>query len=259
MYSPSKHNTTIGSHIMSNNIYNSSNYRSIWESHYGDIPKDDHGVSYEIHHIDGDHTNNHISNLMCISIQEHYDIHYAQQDWAACALISSRLDGASALFGELISKAQKELVAQGKHHFLDKEFHANRISNMSEEMKTMIYTKVRKKTLKRVYDGTHNFMSEDHRNLTSKLGKKRWKEGSSNLIHMNEKRIAAGTHNWTGKDRDSKHNFPVGYVSCVDKMGNRIKITREAYSSQPNIGNDREYVHTSSKEGMRRKKVELNG
>ncbi len=30
---------------------------------------------FEIHHIDGDRTNNHILNLVALSIQDHYDVH----------------------------------------------------------------------------------------------------------------------------------------------------------------------------------------
>ena len=53
------------------------NYRKIYEDHYGQIPLDEEGRSYDIHHIDGNHNNNDISNLKAVTIQEHYDIHYA--------------------------------------------------------------------------------------------------------------------------------------------------------------------------------------
>lgn len=55
-------------------------YRKIWESYYGPIPTDSNGRSYEIHHIDGNRNNNDISNLKCLSIKEHYNVHYQQQD-----------------------------------------------------------------------------------------------------------------------------------------------------------------------------------
>ena len=66
-------------------------HRKVWTHHYGDIPKDEDGFSYEIHHIDGDRTNNDISNLMCVSIKEHLQIHLQQEDWFAAALISKRI------------------------------------------------------------------------------------------------------------------------------------------------------------------------
>ena len=68
------------------------NYRKIYESHYGPIPKDDKGRSYEIHHKDGNHENNDISNLVALSIEEHYNIHKEQGDLGACWLMSPRLN-----------------------------------------------------------------------------------------------------------------------------------------------------------------------
>jgi hypothetical protein len=45
-------------------------HRVIWEQHYGKIPK-----GYQIHHIDGNKLNNHISNLKLISMSEHSRLH----------------------------------------------------------------------------------------------------------------------------------------------------------------------------------------
>ena len=45
-------------------------HRLIYEDHYGLIPK-----GMQIHHIDGDTTNNDISNLEMVSISEHNKIH----------------------------------------------------------------------------------------------------------------------------------------------------------------------------------------
>jgi hypothetical protein len=68
------------------------NYRKIWIDVYGKIPKDENGVTFEIHHKDGIRTNNEIENLMCLSIQSHFDIHYSQKDWFACKLILKKLN-----------------------------------------------------------------------------------------------------------------------------------------------------------------------
>jgi hypothetical protein len=67
------------------------NYRKLYTDLVGEIPKDDKNVPYEIHHIDGNHNNNAIENLIAVSIQEHYDIHYSQGNYNACYLISTRL------------------------------------------------------------------------------------------------------------------------------------------------------------------------
>ncbi len=100
-------------------IYCGTNkYRKIYENHYGPIPKDNDGRKYEIHHIDGNKKNNHLSNLKCVSIQEHYDIHYSQKDWSACLIMADRMKLDPHLKSELASNAQKLLVEQGVHHFL---------------------------------------------------------------------------------------------------------------------------------------------
>jgi len=63
------------------------NYRWLWEKHNGPIPKDENGISYQIHHIDGNHDNNDLSNLMCVSLDEHIKIHKEQKDWASVAFL----------------------------------------------------------------------------------------------------------------------------------------------------------------------------
>ena len=41
-------------------------YRKIYEENFGPIPKEPNGRSYEIHHIDGNHSNNDPSNLIAV-------------------------------------------------------------------------------------------------------------------------------------------------------------------------------------------------
>lgn len=67
------------------------NYRRIWEEANGPIPYDEKGRPYEIHHIDGDRTNNSLSNLKCISIEDHYAIHKEQKDYQAAWRIANRI------------------------------------------------------------------------------------------------------------------------------------------------------------------------
>ena len=78
-------------------------YRKIWEQNYGKIPLDENGRTYEIHHIDGNNNNNNIENLKCLSIEEHYRIHYEQENWIACLRMSSRMN---------ISSEEKSLLAK---------------------------------------------------------------------------------------------------------------------------------------------------
>jgi hypothetical protein len=80
-------------------------YRSLYEKHYGPIPLDTYGRTYEIHHLDGNRNNNDLSNLVALTIEEHFDIHYDQKDWAACLAISMRMKKTP----EEISKIQSEV------------------------------------------------------------------------------------------------------------------------------------------------------
>jgi hypothetical protein len=71
----------------------------------------------EIHHIDGNHSNNDITNLKAVSIQEHYNIHYAQGDWAACLLMSHRMKLTTEEKSKLASMAASKGNADGKCGF----------------------------------------------------------------------------------------------------------------------------------------------
>lgn len=119
------------------NTYQRINYRKIYEEHYGTIPKEPNGRSYEIHHKDGDHTNNDPANLVAVTLQEHYDLHYAQGDYGACYMMASqRMNRSPEEISQLASiqqrarvengthhllggKIQRRLVKEGKHHLLD--------------------------------------------------------------------------------------------------------------------------------------------
>ena len=98
------------------------NYRKIYESHYGSIPRDEQGRTYDIHHIDGDRTNNSIENLMAVSIAEHYRIHHAQKDWGACVLIANKMKKTPEELSILASLNAKKLLEEGDHIFQDSEF-----------------------------------------------------------------------------------------------------------------------------------------
>jgi hypothetical protein len=74
------------------------NYRKIWENHNGKIPVDERGVTYDIHHLDGNRKNNNISNLVCVSIDDHYKIHLNHylsnpnhKDFASLVFLAHRL------------------------------------------------------------------------------------------------------------------------------------------------------------------------
>jgi hypothetical protein len=94
---------------------NSKKYKKIYERHHGPIPKDETGRMYEIHHIDGNSDNNDITNLIALTIHEHYEIHYWQEDWSACLLMSERMMISSEEKSELARKSALSRVENGTH------------------------------------------------------------------------------------------------------------------------------------------------
>lgn len=45
-------------------------HRTIWQTHYGEIPP-----GWEVHHIDGNKANNMLENLLCLPRAEHRKLH----------------------------------------------------------------------------------------------------------------------------------------------------------------------------------------
>ena len=105
------------------------NARQIYLKYYGNIPLGTDGRPYEVHHIDGNPSNNDISNLKAISIQDHYSIHYLQGDWAACVRIAAKLKLPQAELTEMArrnaTKINAKTLKDGTHNFLGKNNHVH--------------------------------------------------------------------------------------------------------------------------------------
>lgn len=149
------------------------NYRKIYEQHYGPIPKDKDGRSYEIHHIDGNHNNDSPENLIAVTIQEHYNIHYAQCDWGACYYILMRMRQTpkeiSKICSELATKNALLRIVNGTHNFLSGD--------------------TQKRTqLKLVENGTHHFLTNNPGNRAGNGGANKGKKYKTDKTR--KKRIA---------------------------------------------------------------------
>jgi hypothetical protein len=164
-------------------------YRSIYEKHYGPIPREENGRSYEIHHIDGDHTNNDPLNLKAVTIQEHYDIHYSQQDWGACIKIGAamKLDPKeiSVMASIHSKKVQKERLENGTHHFLNSEYQTkinkSRVQNKTHNLLGSSMSEHQFKT------GTHPSQQVFHcencnRDIKNKSNYNRWHENNCKSV-----------------------------------------------------------------------------
>lgn len=133
------------------------NYRKIYENVHGSIPLDQHGQKYEIHHIDGNHNNNVIENLLCVTIDEHYAIHHAQNDWGACYAIKLRMNNTPEELTELASNREKEKVKNGIHIFQNVELknatNRRRLADGTHNILTL--------NTDRVKNGTHHFLGSN--------------------------------------------------------------------------------------------------
>lgn len=87
-------------------------YRKIWENYNKTIIPE----GYEIHHIDGNRNNNDITNLKCVSIEEHLKIHKQNKDWGAVQAILARMENREGI-KESAREFQKQKLKEGKHNF----------------------------------------------------------------------------------------------------------------------------------------------
>lgn len=110
-------------------------YRAIWEEHFGEIPKDIEGRTYEIHHINGNNTDNRIENLKCLSLQEHYNIHFQQKDYAACLRMTSRMKVSVEEKCRLASESNKKRLQEKNHPFIDPENRKKILERTQEKVK----------------------------------------------------------------------------------------------------------------------------
>lgn len=124
-------------------------YRKLWEESHGEIPKDENGRSYDIHHINGNHSDDRLENLKCVSLKDHYAIHESQGDIMACCAIRRRM----------------ELPV-----------------NFTDEQKTILSEEARLAACKRVEKGTHNFLGGE---IQKAHQARRKQEGSHNFVNSN--------------------------------------------------------------------------
>lgn len=132
------------------------NHRKLYIEYHGSIPVDSEGRSYDIHHKNSDHDDNSKENLIAVNIQDHYNIHYSQEDYGACWYIAKRLSMTPQEIKELASLQNKQRVVLGTHNFL----------GGSETCRV--------RALQRVKDGTNPFCDAE---LATQKSKKLVSEG----------------------------------------------------------------------------------
>lgn len=145
-------------------------YRAIYKQYFGEVPKDETGRVYDIHHIDGDHSNNSPDNLTAISIKEHYEKHYEIGDWKACVMIGLRMKLPVEEISRLNSLAAKKRVEDGTHHWVSPEHSA----------------RVRERVNQAVADGAYHML------------------GGEIQTKFQNKRVEEKTHQWCGPSSNLK-------------------------------------------------------
>jgi hypothetical protein len=164
-------------------------HRKIYEEHYGSIPVDDDGRSYDIHHINGNHSDNRPENLKAVSIKEHYEIHLSQGDLGSAFKVAQRMNISPEEKSKLATDLARQRIENGTHHLLGGEITRKRVAEgthhwLSGEIQ-------RKSANKRVEEGTHPF-------LGGELVRKKVADGTHNFLggQLQKKRVSEGTHHF---------------------------------------------------------------
>jgi hypothetical protein len=204
--------------------------RKTYKKYHGSIPKEDDGRTYEIHHVDGNWQNNDVSNLVALRIQDHYDVHFAQEDWGACSRIAGRMSKSTEEIAELSRKQMRELVDSGNHLFTNSEWQSN---NAQERVKNNTHNLQgeRNPCHKMIEEGTwHTLKREDGSSLSSDrvkegtfhMSKPEYREGMSRI--QNEK-VSNGTHGWLGESNPVFTQMANGTHALTGKNNPRFDST----------------------------------
>lgn len=140
-------------------------------------------------------------------------------------------------------------VADGTHNLLGGEI-SRAINNKRVEEGTHNFLGINNPSHERIANGTHNFLDANFRARSIEKTKERVADGTHIFLNANfrarsiektRERVANGTHNL------------VGGVTCRNRMGVVVQISKEIYHSQYGNKKDWEYVSINSVEGKRRK------
>lgn len=164
------------------------NYRRIWEEYNNRKIPD----GFEIHHIDGNNKNNKPENLLCVSIEEHLEIHKKQKDYGAVQAILMRLENREGI-SKAASAAQKERLRRGDHNF----------QKMTKERRT----EISKKTIEnRIKDGNSAFLGIENVKENARKAGNVAKEKNAGFLNTNSdkhgSRYVRNTHWWVNEKNE---------------------------------------------------------
>jgi hypothetical protein len=174
-------------------------YRKIYEKHFGPIPVDEDGRSYEIHHVDGNRSNNSPNNLKALSIKDHYQVHLEQGDYASCIKIAVRMKMSPEEISALATKHNKDRVAKGTHNWLGGDYQ-RKIQNEKVLNGTHHWLGSKNPIYKLLESGNHPFVGQRGSELAKKTQRKRVLDETHHLLSgeiqrkSHKKRLEEGNH-----------------------------------------------------------------
>jgi len=203
-------------------------YRKIYEKHYGPIPTDQTGRTYDIHHIDGNRNNNDPNNLKALSIEEHYQVHLDQGDYASCIKIAARMKLSPETLSELSTKENLKRVKEGTHNWVGNGDYQRSIQRKRVENGTHPWLGDKNPTYRLLENGAHPFLGEAGSNLAKEVQRRRVSDGTHHLLSgdiqrkSHRKRLEAGNHHMTkihvcphcGKEGKSVVMFRYHFENC---------------------------------------------
>ena len=153
--------------------------------------------------------------------------------------------------GSFQRSLQIKKIENGTHHFLggdlQKRVNAEKVKNGTHNFFFIDRSHVSEHNKKMVKEGTHPFLGK-------KLNEKMLSEGRhssqrpecmAKTWEANRKRIENGSHEFANK------------TACRDISGDIVYVNVDEYKSQTGPIEERKYAHINSKEGRRRKQINL--
>ncbi len=168
------------------------NYRRIWEKSNGKIPIDQYGHKFEIHHVDGDRSNNQLSNLICISILDHFKLHLEKGEYAAAFRISQRMDIDTKLKSKLASLSNKKRIKEGTHPFNDPEIRKKAFDKISKRIEEGIQGLQNPEISFKAVEAKKNKYSKEDLSSFAKKGWEKWKQEGNDSKQRTKKGSTAG-------------------------------------------------------------------
>lgn len=190
---------------------NSYEYKRIWIRENGPIPVDEEGRSYEIHHIDGNRSNNDLTNLACLSIKDHWELHFNQGDYDAANLIATRMHKVPLKGytghrrGAKLSQEHKNALIQSRVGYKASEETKRKMSNSLKGKQKSPFSEEHRKKLSESTKGRKKApFSEEHRRNMSEA-----KKGLKQTIETINKRQQTRKHNFLLKKGLLVQNNPI--------------------------------------------------